>query len=384
MGFSIGQLFKLGIIGLLVSWAALFYRYSDPKTRTAQVYELPSRPKLEGPLSINDRLKDVEYILNGEVNGPESLVVEGDSIYTGLYDGRVVHIKSGKVVKEVRFTKHKNCGSYETEPLCGRPLGIRRLNANEFVVADAYLGIFVVNMMTGTFRRIVDSKVPIEGRYMRFLNDVEVLNEDEILFTDSSSSWERRHVVHIILGHEANGRLLKHKISTGKTDVLLDNLNLPNGIQLHPDGNSLLFAECNEARIMRLDLSTNKVTPFATNLPGLPDNIRLGADNTLWVGLAGVRHADALSLVDAAGAYPMIRQVLLDFVPPHWWIKYLEMLRPPHAMILRLNAGGEIIESMHDTTGTHIKDVSQVTQAGDYLYFGSFHNKYIAKLYIGD
>ncbi|VDO65583.1 unnamed protein product [Heligmosomoides polygyrus] len=342
MGFSIGQLFKLGII-------------------------LPSRPKLEGPLSINDRLKDVEYILNGEVNGPESLVVEGDSIYTGLYDGRVVHIKSGKVVKEVRFTKHKNCGSYETEPLCGRPLGIRRLNANEFVVADAYLGIFVVNMMT-------------ECLLNRYLPE------------DCRQQGANRRTLHAV-PERCGGmlcekcteiRLLKHKISTGKTDVLLDNLNLPNGIQLHPDGNSLLFAECNEARIMRLDLSTNKVTPFATNLPGLPDNIRLGADNTLWVGLAGVRHADALSLVDAAGAYPMIRQVLLDFVPPHWWIKYLEMLRPPHAMILRLNAGGEIIESMHDTTGTHIKDVSQVTQAGDYLYFGSFHNKYIAKLYIGD
>ncbi|XGW12036.1 hypothetical protein V3C99_013034 [Haemonchus contortus] len=383
MGLQIKQLFLYGVIGLLVSWAALLYRYSDPKTRTAQIYELPPRPKLVGPLAVNDKLQNVEYILKGEVDGPESLVIEGDSIYTGLYDGRVVHIKNGKIVKEVRFTKHRKCGSFDTEPICGRPLGIRRLNDKEFVVADAYLGIFLVDMKAGTFRQIVNSNVPIQGRYMRFLNDVEVLNEDEIVFTDSSSKWDRRHVVHIIIGHESLGRIFKHKISTGETTVLADGLHLPNGIQLHPDGKSILFAECNMARIDRLDLSTNKVTPFAKNLPGLPDNIRPGSDDTLWVGLAGVRHADALSLIDAGGSYPLIRQILLDIVPPHWWINYIQMMRPPHAMIIQLNSNGEIIQSLHDITGTHIQDVSQVSQSGDYLYFGSFHNKYIARLHIG-
>ncbi|KAK6009472.1 hypothetical protein OSTOST_25592, partial [Ostertagia ostertagi] len=97
----------------------------------------------------------------------------------------------------------------------------------------------------------------------------------------------------------------------------------------------------------------------------------------------GVRHADASSIIDAAGAYPLIRQILLDFVPPHWWIKYIHMMRPPHAMVIQLNSNGEIIQSLHDVTGTHIQDVSQVSQFGDYLYFGSFHNKYIAKLHIG-
>ncbi|KAK6037688.1 strictosidine synthase, partial [Cooperia oncophora] len=95
------------------------------------------------------------------------------------------------------------------------------------------------------------------------------LNEDEIVFTDSSSKYDRRHVLHIVIGHEPSGRILKHKISTGETTVLADGLHLPNGIQLHPDGKSILVAKCSNARIDRLDLSTNKVTPFADNLPGL-------------------------------------------------------------------------------------------------------------------
>ncbi|VDM77143.1 unnamed protein product [Strongylus vulgaris] len=194
---------------------------------------LPSRPKLEGPTAINDKLQNVDYILKGKIDGPESLLVEGDSIYTGLYDGRVVHIKDGKVVKEVRVTKQTKCGSYATEPSCGRPLGIRRLNKKELVVADAYLGIFLVDMGAGTFRHIIKSNIPIEGRLMRFINDIEVLNEDEFVFTDSSSRWDRRHFFHIMLEHEATGRILKHKISTGKTTVLVDNRFFPNGIQVN-------------------------------------------------------------------------------------------------------------------------------------------------------
>ncbi|EYC07600.1 hypothetical protein Y032_0069g308 [Ancylostoma ceylanicum] len=382
MCLRISQLFFYGTIGLLLSWLALFYRYSVPSTRTTQQYELPHRPVLDGPTAVNEKLQGVAYILKDKIEGPESLVVEGDSIYTGLYDGRVVHIKDGKIVTEVRFTKQAKCGSFETEPLCGRPLGIRRLNEKEFLVADAYLGIFAVDFKSGNFRHIVKSNVPIDGRYMRFVNDVEVLNEDEFVFTDSSSRWDRRHVLHIIIEHEATGRIFKHKISTGKTTVLVDNLFLPNGVQLHPDRRSILFAECNMARIGRLNLETNEVTPFALNLPGLPDNIRQGAGDTLWVGMAGVRHAGAPSVIDAAGPYPLLRQIFLDFVPEYWWIKHVHLIRPRHAMVIQLNADGEIIQSLHDTKGTHIQDVSQVSQSGDYLFFGSFHNRYIAKLYI--
>ncbi|KJH46461.1 strictosidine synthase [Dictyocaulus viviparus] len=359
MWFGIGKLFLYGIIGLLLSWTALWYRYRDPNTKTTQLYELPQRPKLIGPLAVNDKLQSVEYILKEEIVGPESLVVEGESIYTGLYDGRVVHIKNNKIIKEIKFTKATRCGSFDTEPTCGRPLGIRRLNKDELVVADAYLGIFIVNFKAGTFRHIVKSTVPIEGRFMRFLNDIEVLNEDQIIFTDSSSKWDRRHVIHIFLESQPLGRILKHTISTGRTEVVADNLYFPNGIQLHPDGNSVVFAECSRATVKQLNLQTNKMTSFATNLPGFPDNIRNGANGTLWIGLAGVRHIDAPSMIDAAGAYPLLRQILIDIIPSRWWIQYVHMLRPSHAMIIQLDADGNIIQSLHDTKGKHIQDVSQ-------------------------
>ena len=40
-------------------------------------------------------------------------------------------------------------GTYDTEPICGRPLGIRRLDAQNLVVVDAYMGIFKLNTQNG-------------------------------------------------------------------------------------------------------------------------------------------------------------------------------------------------------------------------------------------
>lgn len=55
-----------------------------------------------------------------------------------------------------------------------------------------------------------------------------------------------------------------------------------------------------------------KTEVFAANLPGLPDNVRLATDGTLWVGTAGIRHADAPSLLDTFAAYPAARQFAID------------------------------------------------------------------------
>uniref|UniRef100_A0A1I7XUV7 Str_synth domain-containing protein n=1 Tax=Heterorhabditis bacteriophora TaxID=37862 RepID=A0A1I7XUV7_HETBA len=364
---SVAKLFIIGLIGVFLSWIGLYYRYNDETTRFAKEYELPAPPPLVGPLEINEKLQNVEYILKDQIVGPESLVIEGDSIYTTLYDGRIVHIRDGEIVGEVRFTKEKNCGSFESEHRCGRPLGIRRLNKQEMVVADAYLGIFAVDMKTGGFRHLVKSSIPVEGRHMRFLNDIEVLNEDEIIFTDSSYKYDRRHFMHIFLEQVPNGRILLHTVSTGKTRVLIDNLYFPNGIQLHPDGQSIVFSECSMARIRKYSFYNNQLTTFAENLPGIPDNIRLSDDGTLWVGLAGVRYSGAPSMIDIMGPYALARQILIDVIPSHWWITYLPYIKPHHAMVIQLDAEGKILSSLHDTTGKYISDISEVTASIFYL-----------------
>lgn len=47
-------------------------------------------------------------------------------------------------------------GSFDDEPICGRPLGMRMDNEGYLVVADAYLGIFKINVATGGHSSYLD------------------------------------------------------------------------------------------------------------------------------------------------------------------------------------------------------------------------------------
>ncbi len=53
--------------------------------------------------------------------------------------------------------------------------------------------------------QLVPGGTELNGRPLRFLNDVELLN-DTVYFTDSSSTWDRRHIVNIILEQKGDGR----------------------------------------------------------------------------------------------------------------------------------------------------------------------------------
>lgn len=53
---------------------------------------------------------------------------------------------------------------------------------------------------------------------------------------------------------------------------------------------------------------------FVDNLPGLPDNIRSGSNETFWVGLAAVRHSGQFSLLDYLADKPHIRKYILQVI----------------------------------------------------------------------
>jgi hypothetical protein len=73
-------------------------------------------------------------------------------IYTGTWDGKVLKVVNGQIDKEIRLVdgKSQTCGTYDGEAICGRPLGIRRLNAQLLIVADAYYGIFTIDFEKGS------------------------------------------------------------------------------------------------------------------------------------------------------------------------------------------------------------------------------------------
>ena len=48
------------------------------------------------------------------MSGPESLLVERNTFYTGTWDAKVIKVVDGKIVDSIRFTEEKQCGEGQT------------------------------------------------------------------------------------------------------------------------------------------------------------------------------------------------------------------------------------------------------------------------------
>jgi hypothetical protein len=65
-------------------------------------------------LKVNNRLRNAQLLLKGKISGPESLVVEGNSIYTGTWDGKLLKIVNGAIEKSLKLhpgKKGHSCGN---------------------------------------------------------------------------------------------------------------------------------------------------------------------------------------------------------------------------------------------------------------------------------
>ena len=54
----------------------------------------------------------------------------------------------------------------------------------------------------------------------------------------------------------------------------------------------------------------------------------------------------------------------------------------PYGLVVALNEQGEIVQSLHDSSGTHLRMITSAKPVGDYLYLGSLDNDRIGKLKI--
>lgn len=374
---------------VLFAALAVFLYFNQKEFKTSP-YKLSSPPELKGPLKVNTILRNAELLLKGKVMGPESLVVgENNTIYTGTWDGKLLKIVDGRIEKSLSIrsgAKKGICATYDGEPECGRPLGFRQLNKNEFIVAEAYSGIYIVNFDEDSIKPVFTSSHQIiDGHRCSFINDLDVLDNRTIFFTDSSFKWDRRRFLHDFLEGNSNGRVVSLDLNTGETEKLLSGLYFANGLQIHPDRKSILVSECSMARITRYyfaGYNRGKRVTFVENLPGFPDNIRLSrSGNTFLVGLAGVRHSEALvPFVDILGPVPWLRWILVQLIPERYLAKLFIMLSKKYGFVLELDLDGKIITSYQDPTGIVVPDVSQAIDDEKYIYLGSYHSDFIAKV----
>lgn len=144
---------------------------------------MPEKISFEANLQSNSKLQDAVYIAHKKIRGPETVVFsQNGSLYTGLLNGQVVRIdlETDDIFKVAQIgdeTDLEFCSTYlfvnfyffiftkyilneidnhginiHANKSCGRPLGLRfKPDDNDILyVADAYFGIYKLNVLRGT------------------------------------------------------------------------------------------------------------------------------------------------------------------------------------------------------------------------------------------
>lgn len=334
---------------------------------------------LTGVLEPNNKLQKAERLWENQLVGPESIVNIGDVLFTGTADGKILKIEDGEVQTVARIG-HGPCGTPEDEPTCGRPLGIRVGPNNTLFVADAYYGLYEVNPGTGETKMLVSTKTLIEGQKLSFLNDLTVTQDGrKIYFTDSSSKWQRRDFLFLVMEGTDDGRLLEYDTVTKEVKVLMVGLRFPNGVQLSPAEDFVLVLETAMARIRRYYVSglmKGGADMFVENMPGLPDNIRLSSSGGYWVAMPVVRPNPGFSMLDFLSEKPWIKRMIFKLLSQETVTKLL----PKRSLVVELSETGSYRRSFHDPTGLTVPYVSEAHEHNGYLYLGSFRSPFICRL----
>ncbi|KAK8750353.1 hypothetical protein OTU49_014787 [Cherax quadricarinatus] len=367
---------------------------------------------LEGPLAKNNKLDAADRIMDGKIVGPESIASrDPEEIFVSLHGGKILRIWGPKFDHfKIVASIGPGCDGPWQEKVCGRPLGLRFAPDGRLLVADSYLGLFVVDVDTGEKEQLFDISQEIDGAVPKILDDIDVDAEGNIYWSDASTVCTLEDGLVEFLS-DPSGRLLRFDPKTKSNTVLVKNVHFANGVQLSPDHEFILFCETFKNRVIRYWLKGPKAGQtevFVDRLPGMPDNIRSNKNGGYYVSLIGVYSEFSRKINGIIGKLPLLRKLAVRLLTmtrlvfdsftriyPNqyteriaYWILNLHPISQAQThfsnltIVVELDAQGNIINSLQGNSGK-VLQISETDRVGNYLFFGSPYNKYLGSLYVG-
>jgi sugar lactone lactonase YvrE len=344
----------LGAVGIISIVIIVFLFQSSPIDPA--VYTPPKAPALTGVLASNTLLEKTELLALGKIDGPEEVAVDGQGrVYGGTQDGKIMRLLTDGTLEAFADTN-------------GRPLGLQFDKNGNLIVCDAFRGLLSIDPK-GKITVLVTTA---EGVPLKFTDALDIAGDGTIYFTDASYKYDQTKYLYDLLESRPYGRFLRYDPAGGKTTVLMKDLYFANGVALSQKEDFVLVNETYRYRILRYWLKgprTGTHEIFIDNLPGFPDNISGNRKGQFWLALFTVRN----KIVDTFHPFPFIKAQIAK-LPKALWPK-----PEPYGFVLALNEQGEIIQSLQDPTGKHLKEITSVQEHDGYLYLGSLHNDRIGK-----
>ncbi|MGQ4598966.1 SMP-30/gluconolactonase/LRE family protein [Nocardia sp. R6R-6] len=287
--------------------------------------------------------------------GPEDVVRSPDGrIVAGTEDGAILSVDPA--TGDVR--ELANTG--------GRPLGLHADADGRVLICDFERGLLELDP-TGKITVLVDE---FGGERLRFASNVVRDADGTIYFSASSRRYSLAEYMGDILEHSGTGRLFRRDPS-GTVETLIDDLQFANGVVLAPDRSCVLVAETGGYRVTRYWLTGPQAgtqDQLIENLPGFPDNMGLGSDNSVWITLPSPRNPLLDRLLPLPGILRRIVWALPGWMQP----------KPARTVwVMAVDFDGKVVHDLQ-TEGTAYSMVTGVVEQDGVLYLGSLTESAIA------
>ncbi|VFR03001.1 unnamed protein product [Cuscuta campestris] len=334
-----------------------------------------------------DLLRKSEIKFLHQIQGPESIAFDprGRGPYTGVADGRVLFWNGTQWI-EFAVTSPNRSSICDPKPnptyltyirnehICGRPLGLRfHKRTGELYIADAYYGLMKAGPEGG---QAMSLTTEAEGVPFGFTNDLDVDDDGNVYFTDSSINYPRRNFSQLTFTGDNTGRVLKYNPKTKETTVLVRNVQFPNGLSLSKDGSFFVYCEGLMERLMKYWLEGEKegTSEVMALLPGFPDNVRANEKGEFWVAI----HSRRSIFSHMSALHPNLRKALVKLPIPTWIYQLMYVGGMPHGIIVKYSPEGKILQVLEDRKGKVVKAVSEVEEKDGKLWLGSVLMPFIA------
>ena len=366
-------------------------------------------------LAPNHRLENAEPLSRGiqgssslgYLKGPESFAVKDDYLYTGVQGGDILRLNLNDPKRPWEFVAKIGtlCTDTHQEQLCGRPLGLEFDKKGHLIVADAYYGLWRINMQTMEKTVLVPSSLEIEGKRNVLTNSLSISSDGKtIYYTVSSTNFQLTNGMYEMLS-VPSGRVLKYDVYANMSKVIMDDLSFANGIALSPKEDFLLVNECGASTIWKYWLKGDQrgQKEVFAHTPGCPDNIKASEEGKFLVGIPVVISPDTSNFLSSllmnpimakviVRLYSLIQVMLEKFNAFHYVEAFAVVIHrlgntehsganmiPGYGLVVEYDSEGQVVQSWHSSDPMISKICEGFLHQG-YLYLGSPYNTFTARV----
>jgi ribose transport system permease protein len=378
VGFASGATsMVLGLILLLavsidVRWTKNRHKVLSKVYVSPTYFRLPASasvlPESGSPYALNDKLRNVEVIGLGQLEGPEDVILDrDDNLYCGSRHGDIVKFY-GPDHKRSEIFAH----------IGGHPLGMAFDRDGHLQVCVGGMGLYSVSP-TGEVRKTTDEtgRSPwsiVDDSRVRCADDVDVAPDGRIFFSEASVRYESQDWAVDGVECRPNGRVICYDPRLGTTRTVLRNIRLANGVCMASDGQSLLLNETWACRVLRYWFDgprTGEVEVVLDGIPGYPDNVNRASDGNYWLAIVGMR----TPILDLALRRPGFRRRMARRIPMDEWL----FPNINTGCIVKFDEKGTILETLWDLGGQNHPMITSMREHRGHLYIGGIYNNRIGK-----